>query len=75
MVNAEYLFLLTDVDALYTSNPRIDPKAKAIHVVEDISKLDVDVEGKGSSFGTGGMKTKITAAKVLYILVCLYRGT
>jgi len=39
MVNADYLFLLTDVDALYTDNPRINPESKAIHEVDDISKL------------------------------------
>ena len=64
MVNAEHLFLLTDVDALYTCNPRDNPDAKPIHIVENINKLDADVDGRGSSFGTGGMKTKITAAKL-----------
>jgi len=39
MVDAQWLFLLTDVDALYTSNPRTDPDAKAIHVIEDVDKL------------------------------------
>lgn len=39
MVNADYLFLLTDVDALYTDNPRINPESKVIHEVDDISKL------------------------------------
>lgn len=64
LVNAEYLFLLTDVDCLYTSNPREDPDAKPIHVVTNINELDANVEGKGTSFGTGGMKTKISAAKL-----------
>ncbi len=63
-MDAEYLILLTDVDGLYTANPKTDPEAKPIHVVENISKLDADVEGKGSAFGTGGMKTKIAAAKL-----------
>lgn len=42
MVNADYLFLMTDVDCLYTNNPRTDPDAKPIEVVEDISSLAVD---------------------------------
>lgn len=42
MVNADYLFLMTDVDCLYTNNPRTHPDAKPIEVVEDISTLDVD---------------------------------
>jgi glutamate 5-kinase len=39
MVNADYLFLLTDVDCLYTDNPRSNPDAKAVRVVEDIGAL------------------------------------
>jgi len=68
VVRAQWLFLLTDVDALYTSNPRTDPNAKAIHVVEDISQLMVDTAtGSGPAsgqWGTGGMATKLQAASV-----------
>ncbi|KAJ3413017.1 hypothetical protein HDV05_008608 [Chytridiales sp. JEL 0842] len=39
MVNADYLFLCTDVECLYTDNPRTNPNAKAVRVVEDVSKL------------------------------------
>lgn len=42
MVNADYLFLMTDVDCLYTNNPRTHPDAKPIEVVDDISMLNVD---------------------------------
>lgn len=42
MVNADYLFLMTDVDCLYTNNPRTHPDALPIEVVEDISTLKVD---------------------------------
>lgn len=42
MVNADYLFLMTDVDCLYTNNPRTHPDAKPVEVVEDISSLEVD---------------------------------
>ena len=64
MVQADYLFLMTDVDCLYDKNPRSHPDAKAIEVVEDIAELDVDVSSAGSSLGTGGMGTKIVAARL-----------
>ncbi|KAG9528787.1 putative glutamate 5-kinase [Aureobasidium sp. EXF-12298] len=64
MVQADYLFLMTDVDCLYDSNPRSNPNAKAIEVVEDIGDLVADVSSAGSSVGTGGMATKITAARL-----------
>ncbi|KAJ5888804.1 hypothetical protein N7495_008845 [Penicillium taxi] len=63
-VKADYLFLMTDVDCLYTTNPRNDPNAKPIEVVSDISTLEADVSSAGSSLGTGGMSTKISAAKL-----------
>lgn len=64
MVNANYLFLMTDVDCLYTDNPRTNPDAKAILVVDNISKLRVDVSSPGSTVGTGGMTTKLIAAEL-----------
>jgi glutamate 5-kinase len=64
MVKADYLFLMTDVDCLYTSNPRHDPDAEPIEVVSDISTVDADVSTSGSSLGTGGMGTKIVAARL-----------
>ncbi|KAK9377485.1 Aspartate/glutamate/uridylate kinase [Lipomyces chichibuensis] len=64
MANADYLFLMTDVDGLYTENPRKNPDAQPIEVVTDISQLDVDVSTGGSSVGTGGMVTKLIAAEL-----------
>jgi len=55
MVDAQWLFLMTDVDSLYTSNPRTDPDAKPIHVVENIDKLKE-------------MGTQATSISVLLIL-------
>lgn len=43
MIQADYLFLLTDVDGLYTSNPRKDPDAKQIEVVDSV----VDIRSQG----------------------------
>lgn len=46
MVHADMLFLMTDVDCLYDKNPRTNPDAKPIEVVEDISEITAD--GKSS---------------------------
>ncbi|KAF9480883.1 glutamate 5-kinase [Pholiota conissans] len=66
MVHADYLFLLTDVDGLYTSNPRKDPEAKQIEVVNSIAAIRAQVSTTtlGSSLGTGGMETKLIAADI-----------
>lgn len=64
MVQADYLFLMTDVDCLYDKNPRIHADAQPIKVVEDISSLAADVSTSGSALGTGGMSTKIVAARL-----------
>ena len=64
MVQADYLFLMTDVDCLYDKNPRTHPNAHPIEVVRDISSLEADVSSAGSSLGTGGMSTKIVAARL-----------
>ncbi|KAJ2707119.1 Glutamate 5-kinase, partial [Coemansia sp. D1744] len=66
MVHADYLFLLTDVDCLYTDNPRTNPMAKQVTHVTDIKALRdaVDVSSAGSAVGTGGMATKLIAAEL-----------
>jgi len=66
MIHADYLFLLTDVDGLYTANPRKDPSAKHIEVVTSISAIrsEVSTTTLGSSLGTGGMETKLIAAEI-----------
>ncbi|TCD64679.1 hypothetical protein EIP91_003793 [Steccherinum ochraceum] len=66
MLHADYLFLLTDVDGLYTSNPRKDPNAKAIHTVTSIAAIrqQVSTTTLGSNLGTGGMETKLIAAEI-----------
>lgn len=67
LIEADLLILLSDIDGLYTDNPRNNPDAKFISVVE---KLDDDIlkMGKkeaGTNVGTGGMNTKLTAAKLV----------
>ncbi|MGL4800137.1 MAG: glutamate 5-kinase [Cellulosilyticaceae bacterium] len=65
LVGADLLILLTDIDGLYTDNPKENPDAVLIKTVEEITE-EVEGLGKdaGSAFGTGGMATKITAAKI-----------
>ncbi|KAI9033912.1 glutamate 5-kinase [Phycomyces nitens] len=64
MIKADYLFLLTDVDCLYTDNPRTNPDAKPVDICDDIHALrsKVCISTSGSSLGTGGMETKLIAA-------------
>ena len=65
LIGADYLFLLTDVDCLYTDNPRTNPSATSILIVPDLSKGLPGVNtssGSGSDVGTGGMQTKLVAA-------------
>jgi glutamate 5-kinase len=66
LVEADWLFLLTDVDRLYSADPRFDPEAEPIVTVEDIDQLasSVKVGDRGSQWGTGGMVTKIEAARI-----------
>ncbi|CAO3628268.1 unnamed protein product [Cunninghamella echinulata] len=66
MIKARYLFLLTDVDCLYTDNPRTNPDARPVYVCDDIEKLkdQVCVSSGGSALGTGGMITKLIAAEL-----------
>ena len=65
LVDADVLIILSDVDGLYTANPATDKKARLIPEVREITP---DIEklagGAGSAAGTGGMRTKIEAAKI-----------
>ncbi|WLF78598.1 Glutamate 5-kinase [Lodderomyces elongisporus] len=63
MVHADYLFLMTDVECLYSDNPKTNPDAKPILVVDRVDELNVVTsEEAGSGVGTGGMTTKLIAA-------------
>lgn len=66
LVRADWLFLLTDVDKLYSADPSLVPSATPIDLVnsEDFAKLQVEVSNSASGWGTGGMITKLTAAKI-----------
>ena len=63
LVNADLLVLLSDIDGLYTADPRIDPKAELIPEVPEITPDILSVAGgSGSDLGSGGMATKLKAA-------------
>ncbi len=65
MMHADLLILLTDIDGLYTANPAKDENARHIDVVEKVTDdLLKAAGGAGSSNGTGGMRTKLTAARL-----------
>ena len=66
MVGADLLILLSDIDGLYTDDPHTNPDAQ---LVKEVENLDQDILGMakgttGSNVGTGGMTTKLTAAKI-----------
>ncbi len=65
LIGADLLILMSDIDGLYTDDPHNNPDAKFIDVVERLDSNFMDM-GKGavSGVGTGGMATKLSAAKI-----------
>ncbi len=62
--SADLLILFSDIDGVYTDNPKSNSEAKLIEVVSDISSLRKSITiGNANSFGTGGIETKIQAAE------------
>lgn len=65
LIHADLLILLTDIDGFYTDDPRENPDAKKLSVVARItSDLKGMAKGAASDYGTGGMATKIAAARI-----------
>ncbi len=64
LLAADYLILLTDVDQLYSADPRQDPNAEPISRVPRLDQLEASIGAAGTSWGTGGMSTKIEAARI-----------
>ena len=65
LIDADALLILSDIDGLYTANPQEDKTARLIPEVAEITpEIERMAGGAGSSFGTGGMATKIEAAKI-----------
>ena len=64
-IHADLLVLLSDIDGLYTDDPHINPNASLIDIVDDLNESIMSLGGsKGTDLGTGGMKTKLDAAKI-----------
>lgn len=66
LVEADLLILLSDIDGLYTDDPRRNPEAEFISQVDELTDdlMDMGKVSTGSSVGTGGMNTKLIAAKI-----------
>ena len=64
-IEADRLILLSDIDGLYTADPHNDPNARLIPKVEEITPEILALGGdEGSALGTGGMRTKLSAAQI-----------
>ena len=70
-VGANLLVLLSDIDGLYSADPHVDKYAQLIPVVDNITpELEAMAGGSVSGVGTGGMATKISAAKICMAAGC-----
>ncbi|OAN49207.1 glutamate 5-kinase [Paramagnetospirillum marisnigri] len=70
MVSADALVLFSDIDGLYTADPRKDPTARFLPEVRELTpEIEAMAGDPGSAYGSGGMVTKLTAAKI-----CLSAG-
>lgn len=64
-IDADLLVLMTDIDGVYTGNPKTDPNAKFLSEISEITpEVFSYAKGAGSTFSTGGMKTKLLAAQI-----------
>lgn len=66
LVGADLLILLSDIDGLFTDDPNQNPNAKFIDIVETLDDhlMGMGKDSSKSSVGTGGMATKLVAAKI-----------
>jgi glutamate 5-kinase len=78
MAGADCLILLSDIDGLYTANPADDPDADFVaRVLEITPAIEAMAGGTGSDMGSGGMQTKIAAAKIALgagCYLCIAKG-
>ncbi|MCI9082189.1 MAG: glutamate 5-kinase [Lachnospiraceae bacterium] len=66
LTGADLLILLSDIDGLFTDDPHDNPNAELIEVVDELDEavLSMAKDSTGSDVGTGGMETKLTAARI-----------
>ncbi|MCR4924220.1 MAG: glutamate 5-kinase [Lachnospiraceae bacterium] len=69
-VNGDILILMSDIDGLYNGNPNTDPNAKLISYVSDVNDVEEYAEDSSSALGTGGMVTKLNAARMVNAYGC-----
>jgi glutamate 5-kinase len=70
-IDADLLIMLTDIDALYTKDPRKHDDAKPVRIVHELTEEIIASAGdSGSKHATGGMKTKLRAAKIVFNTGC-----
>jgi glutamate 5-kinase len=68
LVKADLAVIFSDIQGLYDSDPSVDPEAKLLHQVDRITeRIMAGAGGAGSKVGSGGMATKIKAARVLMV--------
>lgn len=66
IVGADMLIMLSDIDGFYDKNPMTNPDATLYHTISDVTEdVMAKAGGEGSAFGTGGMITKLKAARYL----------
>ena len=72
MIGADLLILLSDIDGLYTDDPHTNPDAKFIDLVEKLDDrlMHMGKSSTGSKAGTGGMSTKLSAARIASMAGC-----
>ena len=75
LIDADMLIMFTDTDGLYDSNPRTNPNAKLISIVEEITHEIKKIAGGAGKMGTGGFSTKVKAAEIatgadIPVIVC-----
>lgn len=71
IIGGDCLILLSDVDGLYTADPKVNKKTKLIKIVKEIDENIIKYATKKENFyGSGGMKTKIEAAKICQLAGC-----
>lgn len=65
LIQADLLIILSDIDGLYTSDPKHDPEASIIETVRELSpEVMKSARGSRNTFGTGGMTVKLDAARI-----------
>jgi len=65
LVGADELVLCTDIEGLFTANPRVDPSAELVRAIDDVAQLESFAIGhETSALGSGGMRSKVVAAEM-----------